>query len=93
MRMTDLRAGWSVVGNDGRRIGIIQEIGQQYLLVSRGGFAQSMYVPASAIANVERETVHLNLARAEAESMGWQQAPREDDRLRIDPEHDVDRHV
>lgn len=93
MRMTDLRAGWSVVGNDGRRIGTVLEIGQHYVLVARGGFSQGMYVPASAIANVERETVHLNLARAEAESMGWQQPPREDDRLRQDPERDRNRHV
>jgi hypothetical protein len=91
--MTDLRPGWSVMGNDGRRIGIIQGVGQQYMLVSRGGFAQSMYVPASAIANVERDTVHLNLAKAEAEEMGWQHPPREDDRLRTDPETDLDRHI
>lgn len=93
MRMTDLQAGWSVVGNDGRRIGIIQEIGQHYVLVSRGGFAQAMYVPASSIANVDRGTVHLNLAKSEAEAMGWQQPPREEDRLRTDSERDVDRHV
>ncbi len=93
MRMTDLRRGWAVVGNDGRRIGTVQEIGQHYVLVGRGGFSQAMYVPASAIANVERETVQLNLAKSEAESMGWHQPPREDDRLRSDPEREQDRHI
>jgi hypothetical protein len=93
MRMTDLRAGWSVVGNDGRRIGTIVEVGQHYVVVSRGGISRALYVPASAIANVEHQMVHLNLAKAEAESMGWQQAPREDDRLRSEDERGPDRHV
>ena len=38
-----------------------------------------LYVPASAIANVEHEVVHLNLAKREAEQMGWEEPPREPD--------------
>lgn len=86
MRMTDLKAGWAVVGNDGRRLGTVQDVGQNYVLASRGGVSGHLYVPASAIANVEHDVVHLNLAKNEAEQMGWEQPPREQD----DPESTQD---
>ncbi len=79
MRMTDLKAGWAIVGNDGRPFGTVQEVGQNYVLASRGVLAAPLFVPASAIANVEHEVVHLNLAKNEAEHMGWGQPPRESD--------------
>jgi hypothetical protein len=94
MRMADLKAGWAVVGNDGHRLGTVQHVGQDYLLVSRGAFAGQLYVPASAIANVEHELVHLNLAKHEAEQMGWEQPPREPDAPESTPEADpLHRHV
>lgn len=92
MRMTDLRTGWDVVGNDGRRLGTIREVGQNYVLVSTGHFSDALYVPASAIGNVERETVHLNLNVREAEAMGWEQPPREEDTPE-GREPDLHRHV
>jgi len=79
MRMTDLKAGWTIVGNDGHPLGSVQSVGQNYVLASRGIFAAPLYVPASAIANVEHEVVHLNLAKREAEQMGWEEPPRESD--------------
>ncbi len=79
MRMADLKAGWAVVGNDGRHLGPIQDVGQNYILVSTGGVSGHLYVPASAIANVEHEAVHLNVAKSDAEQMGWEQLPREQD--------------
>jgi hypothetical protein len=79
MRMTDLRAGWTVVGNDGRRVGSVREVGQNYVLVSVGLLSGELYVPASAIGNVEHEAVHLNVAGSDAASMGWEQPPRDED--------------
>jgi hypothetical protein len=93
MRMTDLEPGWSVVGNDGNRLGTIRDVGQNYVLASRGGLSGGLYVPASAIANVERGTVFLNLTKREAEQMGWEQPPRDEDTLRMTPESDLHRHV
>jgi hypothetical protein len=93
MRMADLRPGWAVVANDDHRVGTIREIGQQFLVVSRAGLGRPLYVPASAIANVDRQVVQLNLAKAQIDSMGWHQAPREHDELREAPEADLDRHV
>ena len=89
MRMTDLRPGWVVVGNDGRRLGSIKEVGQNYVLTSPG----DLYVPASAIANVADGTVQLNLAQREAMQSGWQQPPRADDTLETAEEPDLHRHI
>jgi len=92
MRMTDLRAGWAVLGNDGRRVGAVQSVGQNYILTSRHGLSADLYLPASSIANVENETIHLNITQRDAEQMGWEQVPR-DDELEADPESDLHRHV
>ena len=79
MRMTDLKQGWQVVANDGRPIGSVHKVGQNFVLTSRGMLAAQLYIPASAIANVENEVVYLNLAKQEAEQMGWEEPPRESD--------------
>jgi hypothetical protein len=93
MRMTDLEPGWAVVGNDGRRLGIVKHVGQNYVLTSRGGAAGELYVPASAIANVRDRTLHLNLPKNAAEEMGWEQAPRDVDTLETAPDADLHRHI
>ncbi len=93
MRMTDLQRGWDVVSNDDHRIGQIRDVRQHFIKVSPGFLSAPIYVPASAIANVEHGTVHLNLAYAEVGSMGWQEPPRSPDELQTTPERDVDRDV
>lgn len=93
MRITDLKPGWDVVANDGHRVGKIREVGQHFVEVSAGRFSSALYVPASAIGNVEHETVHLNLANAEIEGMGWQQPPRSPDELQTDREREADRDI
>jgi len=93
MRMVDLKPGWAVIGNDGFRVGTIRDVGQYYLMVSGAGMSGDLYVPASAIANVEHEVVHLNLARREADAMGWGQPPRVEDAPETGPEADLHRHV
>ena len=93
MRMTDLETGWSVVGNDGRRIGSVREVGQHFIEVSTGRFSGTLFVPASAIANVERKTVQLNLAHDEVGAMGWEQRPRSPDQLQTTPESDAEREI
>jgi len=92
MRMVDLKAGWVVVGNDGRQVGTIREVGQHYLLVATGRRSDDLHVPASAIGNIEHEVVHLNVAAANAASMGWDQPPREDDEPE-GREPDLHRHI
>ena len=93
MRIADLKPGWDVVTNDGHRLGRIQEVGQHFVAVTGGYFSAGLYVPASAIANVENETVHLNIANGEVDAMGWRQPPRSPDDLRTTSERDVDRDI
>jgi hypothetical protein len=93
MRMTDLKVGWAVITNDGRRFGAIKEVGQNYLLTSLAGRGSDIYVPASAIANVADEAVRLNVNARDAQQMAWQQPPRGDDTLETSPEADLHRHV
>ena len=92
MRMSDFQTGWAVVGNDGQRLGTLKSIGHNYLLTSRPGFAADLYVPVTSIANVEHETVYLNLTRHDAESMGWEQAPLHDE-AEADGQDDLHRHI
>lgn len=92
MRMIDFQAGWAIVSNEGRRVGTVKGVTQNYIIVSRPAFAADLYVPASSIGNVERDTVHLNIAAGDVEQMGWEQAPRDDD-PEADPESDLHRHV
>ena len=92
MRMTDFQEGWVVVGNDGRRLGKVKAVGHSYILTARSGFASDLYVPVSSIANVEHDTIHLNLTQRDALQMGWEQPPR-DDETDANPESDLHRHI
>jgi hypothetical protein len=93
MRMSDLKAGWAIVSNDGRPFGTVKSVGQNYILASKAGLAGHLYVPASHVANVENEVVYLNLAKGEADGMGWEQPPRDSDAPETTPETDLHRHV
>jgi len=92
MRMTDLKPGWPVLGNDGRRLGTIRDVTQNYVFVSTATMSGDLHVPASAIGNVDNGVVHLNLPTADATSMGWDQAPRNEDPLESG-ESDLHRHI
>lgn len=93
MRIGDLKPGWDVVTNDGHRLGRIREVGQYFVEVDAGLFSATLFVPASAIGNVENDTVHLNLAHSEVDATGWQQAPRSPDELHTTREQDADREI
>jgi hypothetical protein len=93
MRIGDLKPGWDVVTNDGHRLGTIREVGQHFVEVSGGFFSTTLFVPSSAIANVEHEAVHLNVAAGEVDAMGWEQQPRLPDDLQTTPERESDREI
>ena len=93
MRIADLKPGWDVRTNDGHRLGKIRNVGQHYVEVSGGFLSPTMYVPSSAIGNVEHETVYLNLAQGEVDGIGWGQPPRSSDALNTAPERDADRDI
>jgi hypothetical protein len=91
--MSDIKPGWMVVGNDGHRIGDVRDVSQNYILTSTGGLASDLYVPATAVANVEGDVIHLSVPQAAAASMGWEQPPRDDEGLATRDEPDLHRHV
>jgi hypothetical protein len=93
MRIADLQPGWDVHTNEGHRLGKIKDVGQHYVEVAGGLFSSDLYVPSSAIANVENETVHLSIAHRDVEGMGWHQPPRSSDELHTGPERDIDRDI
>ena len=93
MRIADLKPGWDVVTNDGHQLGRIKDVGQHYIEVSGGLFSSALYVPSSAIGNVEHDTVHLNLAHGEVDATGWQQPPRLPDDLQSATERDAHRDI
>jgi hypothetical protein len=90
--MADLKPGWTVVGNDGGRVGEVRDVGQNYIRTSTGA-TDDLFVPASAIANVEHQVVHLSVPQRDASEMGWEQPPRDDDAPVTSPETDLHRHV
>ena len=93
MRMTDLRPGWLVLGNDGRRVGTVKDVRQDYIVTSRPGPSADLFVPVSSVGNVVGEAIHLNIRQADVDQMGWEQEPRHDERLGEDPDGDLHRHV
>lgn len=92
MRMADLKPGWSILGNDGIRIGAIREVGQNYLLASHPGRGHDLYVPASAIAVVRPGSVQLNVDSGAVGGLGWELKPRTSDEP-TGVEGDLHRHV
>jgi hypothetical protein len=93
MRIADLKPGWDVISNDGQQLGRINSVRQHFVEVSGGFLSEKLYVPSSAIANVERETVYLNLATADIRAQGWQQPPRSPDKLQTSEEADAHRDI
>ena len=93
MRMTDLRPGWPVLGNDGRRVGTVKEVIQNYIVTSRPGFTADLFVPVSSVANVVDRTIYLNIRQSDVDQMDWQQEPTDDERLGNSPDDDLHRHV
>ena len=74
-------------------MGTVREVGQNYLLTATPALASDVFVPASAIANVASDIVHLNVAQRDVAGMGWSQPPRDDDAPATSPETDLHRHV
>jgi len=79
MRMAELKPGWAVVGNDGTRVGAVRNVGQNYILTVLSGPGTDVFIPASAIANVEHDVVHLSIPQRDVAQMGWAQPPRDGD--------------
>jgi uncharacterized protein (TIGR02271 family) len=68
--------GWDVLGADGEKVGDVADVQNNYLTVSKGFiFKTDMYIPVSAISNVEHDRVYLNITKDEIERQGWDRLP------------------
>jgi uncharacterized protein (TIGR02271 family) len=68
-------AGMDVVGADGGKIGQVNGIPGDYIVVSKGlFFPTDYYIPRNAVATVT-DKVHLNVARHDALNQGWDAQP------------------
>lgn len=80
-RLNDLQTGWTVYGRDGDKIGDIEEVGPNYLLVTKGLiFITDLYIPTSAIDTVDANegAVFLTVDKATVEDQGWTEPPSAD---------------
>ena len=71
-----IEEGWDVYASDGEKLGDVSEIGPNYLLVTKGFlFPTDLYIPTSAITNVEYDRVYLNASSDEVKQGAWSQPP------------------
>jgi uncharacterized protein (TIGR02271 family) len=73
-----IQAGWSAHGRDGDKIGEIEEIGQNYLLVTKGLiFPKDLYIPMTNVQSVDASEgqVVLDVDKSQVDDMGWDQPP------------------
>lgn len=74
-----IQAGWMAYDQAGESIGDVQEVGANYVLISKGTwFPRDIYVPAEAISQVDTENAHVHVKadKSSIESMGWDQRPQ-----------------
>jgi uncharacterized protein (TIGR02271 family) len=73
-----IQAGWSAHGRDGEKIGEIEEVGPNYLLVTKGLiFPKDLYIPMDIVQTVEGDEGHviLNVEKSQVDDMGWDEPP------------------
>lgn len=72
----NLTAGMDVKGSDGEKVGSVQDVQGDYVVVSKGFFfPQDYYIPTSAITSADEKNVYLNVTKDDALNQGWDQAP------------------
>jgi uncharacterized protein (TIGR02271 family) len=78
---TQFREGDDVIAADGEKLGSIQNIGANYILVEKGFFfITDYYVPFSAVSTYDADggKVYLSVTKDEALNSGWDVAPEYD---------------
>jgi uncharacterized protein (TIGR02271 family) len=72
----EIDTGWSVYDADGEKVGDVEEVHPQHIVVGKGLFFHTeRHIPVSAIANVDRERVVLNVGSREIDVQRWDQTP------------------
>jgi uncharacterized protein (TIGR02271 family) len=71
-----IQTGWDVYGSDGEKIGTIDEVGANYVVVQKGFFFPTdIYIPTSAVTSVGEDRVEISATKDSVEGQGWDQPP------------------
>jgi len=68
--------GSDVVGSDEAKVGSVREVFPDYFVVEKGFFFPTdYYIPATAVASADDQTVYLNVTKDAALNQGWETPP------------------
>ena len=68
--------GWTIYGADVQKVGTIDDIQPEYLVVRTGLlFRCERYIPVSTIFSVEHQCVYVNVSSTEISDQGWDRTP------------------
>jgi uncharacterized protein (TIGR02271 family) len=79
-RTNAIQQGWDVYGSDDQKIGSVDQVASNYLVIQKGWFfTTDVYVPSSAIESVDpgEGRVYLNVAKNDVDAQGWTNPPEE----------------
>lgn len=72
----NVRIGADVYTADGEKIGGVNDLGDGYMVVTKGFlFTQDLFVPLSAVASSAEDEVRLNVPKDLIEEMDWSEPP------------------
>lgn len=73
-----LREGMNVVGSDGDKVGEVDRLEGDYVVVKKGMFFPTdYYIPTSAFTTADADQAYLNVTKDVALNQGWDVAPTE----------------
>jgi hypothetical protein len=78
----DVNVGIDVVASCGHKVGEVVDVRDEYVIVEKGFFnPEDIYVPKSAIANVDDHHLHLNVSKQAVKDAHWEVEPFDDDEV------------
>ncbi|HVC33786.1 MAG TPA: DUF2171 domain-containing protein [Chloroflexota bacterium] len=74
--LQSVEPGWAICGSDGKQVGKVDEVGQNYLLMKKGFlFPKDVYIPFSAVERVQPNQVVLNVPDDQVAKEHWEHPP------------------
>ena len=71
-----IEEGTDVICACGHKIGEVMDVQEEYLVVEKGFFITcDLYVPKSAVAGLEKDGLHLNITKHDADAAHWDHEP------------------
>lgn len=79
-RTNAIQQGWDVYGSDDQKIGSVDQVASNYVVIQKGWFFTSdVYIPTQAIESVDavEGRVYLNIAKGDVDAQGWTNPPED----------------